>query len=104
MTWGVVLYPAWDEWTEADPGARAAVEAWLAEWVKSGPPPDAEQVTRVLELTGTELRYNRATHGSTGVVATFIVGKTGDQTYAAIIELRSPFPPASGAVPPLAHT
>ena len=96
MTWGIVVYPAWDEWTEADPAVRAAVEEWLAGWVTAGPPTDAEQLSRVIEATGTELSYIQATHPTMGVVATFITGMTGDRPYAAILQLRSPRQPDPG--------
>ena len=90
MTWAVVLYPAWDQWRNADADVRAAVQAWLGSWIADGPPSDAQQVDRLLGTVGTDLRYFATTHTATGVTVDYIIGRTGDQDYVALLDLRSP--------------
>jgi hypothetical protein len=90
VTWAVVLYPAWDRWSDTDADVRAAVYAWLESWIADGPPPDAHQVDRLVGTVGTDLRYFPATHTSTGVTVDYIIGRTGAQDFVALLDLRSP--------------
>ena len=90
MSWAVVLYPAWDQWRETDSNVRGAVQVWLESWIADGPPLDAEQVDRLVETVGTELRYFKTTHEATGVNVTYITGRRGDQQYVALLDIRSP--------------
>ncbi|MDP9073535.1 MAG: hypothetical protein M3N98_05035 [Actinomycetota bacterium] len=89
MTWAVVLYPAWDDWSESDPTVRDAIQAWFESWIASGPPPDAEQVDRLIGVVGTDLRYFKVVHPSAGVTVTYVVGRANERDYVALLEIRS---------------
>jgi hypothetical protein len=95
VTWGIVVYPAWDRWPEPSSDIRAAVENWLHSWLTEGPPSEGELVERHIETIGRTIRYFRATHDPTGVIVTFLVGRTNDHDYVALLDLRSPPPSRS---------
>jgi hypothetical protein len=91
VTWGIVVYPAWDDWTEANPAVRAAVEDWLFTWVEAGPPTGSEHRVRQLESIDRVVNFESAVHEPTGVEISFFTGGRidGDE-YIAVIDLPSP--------------
>jgi hypothetical protein len=90
VTWAIVVYPAWDNWPETDTLIRAAIEEWLHTWVSDGPPLTAEQIDRHIEAVDRDVRYFRVTHEATRVTVTYVVGRSRDQDYIGLLDLRSP--------------